>query len=145
VAEPELPAFYQPPAEPAPPPRPYDDPGLLTRYRTYSTEDLREAWELVSDRAEMLVSIFYAELFARLPQAMYMFPSHMTQQRHDFGKALVQWVLADDPETMTVHLPQLGADHRKFDVEPAHYVRCTNRHHGRPGSSSTTAYCTTSR
>jgi NAD(P)H-flavin reductase/hemoglobin-like flavoprotein len=67
------------------------------------------------------VSTFYAELFVRLPEAMYMFPSHMTRQRHDFGRALVQWVLADDPETMSVHLQQLGADHRKFDVEPRHY------------------------
>jgi NAD(P)H-flavin reductase/hemoglobin-like flavoprotein len=116
----ELPGFYQPLA-PALPQRPYDHPGLLTRHLSYDRADLREAWDLVSDRAETFVATFYAELFVRLPEAMYMFPSHMTRQRHDFGRALVQWVLADDPETMSVHLQQLGADHRKFDVEPRHY------------------------
>jgi NAD(P)H-flavin reductase len=117
----QLPAFYRPGTSPPPLPRPYDDPGLLIRHDSYDREDLREAWDLVSDRAEMFVSTFYAELFVRLPEAMHMFPSHMTRQRQDFGKALVQWVLADDPDAMTVHLQQLGADHRKFDVEPRHY------------------------
>ena len=50
-----------------------------------------------------------------------MFPSSMTAQRQEFGKALVQWVVTDDPDAMTAHLEQLGADHRKFDVEPRHY------------------------
>jgi NAD(P)H-flavin reductase/hemoglobin-like flavoprotein len=120
VAEPELPAFYQPPVTGAPA-RPYDDPGLLTRVGSYEQRDLHEAWDLISERADMFVRTFYAELFLRLPEAMFMFPSGMSQQRDDFGKALVQWVLADDPEEMAAHLQQLGADHRKFDVEPAHY------------------------
>jgi NAD(P)H-flavin reductase/hemoglobin-like flavoprotein len=120
LPEPELPAFYLPPAR-TPPPRPYDDPGLLTRQVSYERQDLLDAWESVSGRAEKFVSTFYAELFLRAPKTMLMFPSHMTQQRQDFGKALVQWVLADDPDSMTVHLQQLGADHRKFDVEPGHY------------------------
>jgi NAD(P)H-flavin reductase len=30
-------------------------------------------------------------------------------------------VLTDDPETMSAHLDQLGADHRKYAVEPRHY------------------------
>ncbi|MEP6599945.1 MAG: FAD-binding oxidoreductase [Actinomycetota bacterium] len=65
---------------------------------------------------------FYAELFLALPgEALRMFPSDMVQQRQDFGRALVQWVVTDDPEAMTAHLAQLGADHRKFDVEPRHY------------------------
>jgi NAD(P)H-flavin reductase/hemoglobin-like flavoprotein len=115
----ELPSFYQPPAPSLE--RPYDNPGLLTRHLTYDRDDLREAWDLISDQADRFISTFYAELFVRLPDAMYMFPSHMTRQRQDFGKALVQWVLADDPEAMTANLRQLGADHRKFDVEPRHY------------------------
>jgi NAD(P)H-flavin reductase/hemoglobin-like flavoprotein len=69
-----------------------------------------------------LVRNFYAELFLALPgEAMQMFPSGMTQQREDFGRALVQWVVTDDPEGMAAHLDQLGADHRKFDVHPRHY------------------------
>jgi NAD(P)H-flavin reductase/hemoglobin-like flavoprotein len=117
-----LPEFYVPPAKviekPSPP---YSEPGLLTKYSQYDHTALLGAWDLVSDRADKLITTFYAELFFRLPEAMQMFPSSMTQQRQDFGKAVVQWVLADDPETMRSHLDQLGADHRKFDVEPRHY------------------------
>lgn len=120
VADVELPDFYRPQA-PVPAPRPYDDPGLLSRYSGYDRADLREAWQLVNERVETLMLTFYAELFIRLPEAMTMFPPQMTQQRHDFAKALLQWVLADDPEEMALHLKQLGADHRKFDVEPRHY------------------------
>jgi NAD(P)H-flavin reductase/hemoglobin-like flavoprotein len=117
-----LPGFYVPPAIVAPKaPAPYSEPGLLTKYAHFDRDALSQAWELVSDRADKLITTFYAELFYRLPEAMRMFPSSMSQQRQDFGKALVQWVLADDAETMRTHLDQLGADHRKFDVEPRHY------------------------
>jgi NAD(P)H-flavin reductase/hemoglobin-like flavoprotein len=69
-----------------------------------------------------LVVNFYAELFLRLgEEALRMFPAGMAQQRHDFGRVLVQWVISDDPDAMSAHLDQLGADHRKFDVEPRHY------------------------
>jgi NAD(P)H-flavin reductase/hemoglobin-like flavoprotein len=114
----ELPGFYQPPGAR---PRPYADSALLTKYSDYDPAALRDAWALVSDRAEKLVVTFYAELYLRLPEAPQMFPSSMTQQRSDFGKALVQWVVTDDPDAMTAHLQQLGADHRKYDVDPRHY------------------------
>ena len=118
----QLPEFYvAPPKVIDRPPVPYSEPGLLTRYTHYDHAALMQAWDLVSQRASQLITTFYAELFFRLPEAMRMFPSSMTQQRQDFGKAVVQWVLADDPETMRAHLDQLGADHRKFDVEPRHY------------------------
>lgn len=55
-------------------------------------------------------------------EVIAMFPTDLRRQRQDFGKALVQWVTADDPATLASHLDQLGADHRKFDVEPAHYA-----------------------
>ena len=110
------------PRRPPPPvERPYSDKALLTKYTDYDRSALRDAWALVSDRADKLVSTFYAELFVRLREAPTMFPSSMTAQRQEFGKALVQWVVTDDPDAMSAHLQQLGADHRKFDVEPRHY------------------------
>jgi NAD(P)H-flavin reductase len=121
TAEIELPGFYRPAPVAVKEPMPFAEPGLLTKYTDYDPSDLRDAWEIVRDRFDTLVTMFYAELFIRLPEAMTMFPSHMTQQRQDFGKALVQWVLADEPDEMAMHLHQLGADHRKFDVEPRHY------------------------
>ncbi|HEY2273451.1 MAG TPA: FAD-binding oxidoreductase [Jatrophihabitantaceae bacterium] len=118
TAEIPLPNFYTPQSEPA---RPYSDPELLTRHTDYDPAALRDAWSLVADRFDQLVVTFYAELFVRLKEAPLMFPSSMEQQRKDFGRALVQWVVADDPSVMAAHLEQLGADHRKYDVEPRHY------------------------
>ncbi|SHF48365.1 NAD(P)H-flavin reductase [Jatrophihabitans endophyticus] len=102
------------------------DPALPRSYaadaRPYDRALVRHAWELVADRADTLVRNFYAELFLLLGEdAFRMFPVSMSAQREDFGRALVQWVVADDPESMSAHLAQLGADHRKFDVEPRHY------------------------
>ncbi|MGH8862404.1 MAG: FAD-binding oxidoreductase, partial [Jatrophihabitantaceae bacterium] len=120
TADSDLPGFYRPSTPPAPP-RPYSDSALLTKYTEYDRTALQEAWALVGDQMDRLVSTFYAELFLRLREAMSMFPSQMTNQRQEFGKALVQWVVTDDPDIMAAHLQQLGADHRKFDVEPRHY------------------------
>jgi NAD(P)H-flavin reductase/hemoglobin-like flavoprotein len=95
---------------------------LAAQPSAHDRQLVRDAFDVVSARVDQLVLNFYAELFYALPgEALNMFPSHMTRQRHDFGRALVQWVVADDPDAMTAHLAQLGADHRKFDVEPRHY------------------------
>ncbi len=117
-----MPHFYEPQPTPPPDTRPALDSAPVTKPADYDRHAVRQAWDVVSARSDQLVLNFYAELFHALPgEALNMFPSHMTQQRHDFGRALVQWVVADDPDSMTAHLGQLGADHRKFDVEPRHY------------------------
>lgn len=88
----------------------------------YDRTLVRHAFDLVAERADKLVRNFYAELFSRLgDEAFAMFPASMSAQRQDFGKALVQWVVTDDPDAMAAHLSQLGADHRKFAVAPRHY------------------------
>jgi NAD(P)H-flavin reductase/hemoglobin-like flavoprotein len=116
----ELPRFYLPqPESPASPHVATLRPPVAP---SYDRRAVRDAWQLVSDRADKLVRLFYADLFLRLGEdALRMFPSSMERQRHDFGLALVQWVVSDDPDAMAAHLEQLGADHRKFDVEPRHY------------------------
>jgi NAD(P)H-flavin reductase/hemoglobin-like flavoprotein len=113
---PDLPDFYTARA-----PEVLPEPTLNEAPIDYRPELVREAWSFVSDRADQLVSTFYAELFFRLAEAPTMFPSDMSHQRQEFGRAVVQWVVADDPDTLSAHLAQLGADHRKFDVEPRHY------------------------
>lgn len=112
------PAFYDgdtaevAPAAETPPPGPTDADRAL----------VRGAWDAVSARADQFVRMFYAELFLALgDEAFAMFPRDMASQRGDFARALVQWVVTDDPDAMTAQLDQLGADHRKFDVEPRHY------------------------
>lgn len=106
--EPELPAFYR--------------DRSVSAERAMERDLVAQAWELVSDRVEELMRVFYAELFYALgDDALRMFPPAMDQQRSDFARVLMQWVTADEPEAMSEHLAQLGADHRKFDVEPRHY------------------------
>jgi NAD(P)H-flavin reductase/hemoglobin-like flavoprotein len=85
-------------------------------------ELVRAAVGLVDDQ-ERLVRDFYNIIFAMGgADVIAMFPSDLRLQRQEFGRALVQWVTADDPATLATHLEQLGADHRKFDVQPAHYA-----------------------
>jgi NAD(P)H-flavin reductase/hemoglobin-like flavoprotein len=89
--------------------------------RTYDHVRVQEVWHMVEPHADRLIRTFYAELFLRLPEATMMIPLDVTRQRHNFGRALVQWVVTDDAASMTAHLQQLGADHRKFGLEPKHY------------------------
>jgi NAD(P)H-flavin reductase/hemoglobin-like flavoprotein len=112
----DLPEFYVAQAPPPPP-----EPIFPAGQTEFDPELVREAFSFVSDRADKLVADFYAELFFRLDDAPLMFPSSMTRQRQEFGRAVVQWVVANDPAGLTAHLEQLGDDHRKFDVEPRHY------------------------
>jgi NAD(P)H-flavin reductase/hemoglobin-like flavoprotein len=75
------------------------------------------------DDAERLVRDFYSLVYALGgSEVVGMFPSDMSRQRTEFGRVLLQWVAADDPAGLATHLDQLGADHRKFDVQPAHYA-----------------------
>ncbi len=109
----ELPDFYVPQVIPAPP--------IAFGHDAFDPLLVREAWSFVSGRADQLVMNFYAELFYVLKEAPSMFASNMSRQRQEFGRAVVQWVVADDQDELVAHLLQLGADHRKFDVSPQHY------------------------
>jgi NAD(P)H-flavin reductase/hemoglobin-like flavoprotein len=111
----DLPDFYV--AQAPPPPKPVFPAGLTD----YDPAVVREAFSFVSDRVDRLVAEFYAELFLTVDEAITMFPSSMTRQRQEFGRAVVQWIVADNPAELTAHLEQLGDDHRKFNVEPRHY------------------------
>lgn len=93
------------------------DPGLIRERQL-----VRQAISFVDDQ-ERLVRDFYNLVFALGgAEVIAMFPTDLRRQRQEFGRALIQWVTADDPDTLVAHLDQLGADHRKFDVEPNHYA-----------------------
>lgn len=121
---PELPRFYtpEPAAGPSAPPAAGDFERASSPQHAEERKRVSEAWDLIGGRAAELVRLFYAELFYALgDEAFGMFPAGMDRQREEFGRVLLQWVTADDPETLAPHLEQLGADHRKFAVEPRHY------------------------
>ncbi|WP_346618574.1 globin domain-containing protein [Blastococcus montanus] len=65
---------------------------------------------------------FYSHLFLSHPETRQMFPVSMAHQRDRFFTALGEVVTrVDDLEALVPILQQLGRDHRKFGVLPAHY------------------------
>lgn len=65
---------------------------------------------------------FYSHLFLSHPETRQMFPVSMAHQRDRFFTALGEVVTrVDDLESLVPILQQLGRDHRKFGVLPAHY------------------------
>jgi NAD(P)H-flavin reductase len=65
---------------------------------------------------------FYGYLFATQPHLRAMFPPQMDKQNDRLFRALIRIaVLAANPARLTEYLTQLGADHRKYNVQPEHY------------------------
>jgi NAD(P)H-flavin reductase len=65
---------------------------------------------------------FYSHLFLSHPETREMFPVSMAHQRDRFFAALGEVVTrVDDLDALVPILQQLGRDHRKFAVLPAHY------------------------
>jgi NAD(P)H-flavin reductase/hemoglobin-like flavoprotein len=66
---------------------------------------------------------FYGYLFNACPHVRGMFPPLMAEQNERLFGALVQIAgLLDKPDQLHQYLTQLGADHRKYGVEPEHYA-----------------------
>ncbi|MCH9641689.1 MAG: 2-polyprenylphenol hydroxylase [Actinomycetia bacterium] len=85
---------------------------------------LRDA--LDPDRsAETLIRDFYTRWFGADPSARDLFPPDMANQRNAFGHAL-RWlcdeIIAQRADEPVAFLAQLGRDHRKYGVTPAHYA-----------------------
>lgn len=70
-----------------------------------------------------LSSSFYAILFSNYPDARDFFPAAMDAQRDRLVKALAHVVdRLEEMDELLPFLAQLGRDHRKYGVEPAHYA-----------------------
>lgn len=83
---------------------------------------LKESLALVEPVYDKVTGYFYARLFVENPQLRSMFPLAMDTQRDRLFTALVSMVQAvGRPEQIVPLLQQLARDHRKFNVEPAHY------------------------
>lgn len=83
---------------------------------------LKESLALIEPVYDKVTGYFYARLFVENPHLRSMFPLTMDLQRDRLFRALVHVVQAvDQPEQVVPMLQQLARDHRKFQVEPAHY------------------------
>jgi NAD(P)H-flavin reductase/hemoglobin-like flavoprotein len=83
---------------------------------------IKESWVAIEPQSERVAQYFYAHIFYGHPDVRDMFPVMMDVQRDRLLRALVRIVQSfDNPEYLIPYLKQLGRDHRKFAVVPAHY------------------------
>ncbi len=83
---------------------------------------IKESFAVVEPVADKVAGYFYARLFIENPELRDMFPPAMDMQRERLLRALVRIVQGiERPEFLANYLEQLGRDHRKFGVKPAHY------------------------
>ncbi|MEV0682744.1 globin domain-containing protein [Nocardia sp. NPDC050378] len=77
--------------------------------------------------SETLARSFYSILFTDYPGVRDFFPAAMDAQRdrlvHAISYALDR---LEEPDKLLPFLAQLGRDHRKYGVQPAHYVAVAN-------------------
>ncbi|MCK7626034.1 FAD-binding oxidoreductase [Streptomyces sp. RS10V-4] len=69
-----------------------------------------------------LIALLYDEMFARWPSLRALFPASMDFQRAHLARAF--WYLVENlhrPDEVAAAFRQLGHDHRKLGVRPAHY------------------------
>ncbi|MGA9870072.1 MAG: globin domain-containing protein [Rhodococcus sp. (in: high G+C Gram-positive bacteria)] len=72
---------------------------------------------------EKLTRSFYAILFARQPDFRDLFPASMSAQRDKLVTAIAYAIdQLEDLDRLLPFLAQLGRDHRKYDIGPAHYA-----------------------
>jgi NAD(P)H-flavin reductase len=74
--------------------------------------------------AQVCAGDFYGYLFTANGRLRDMFPPEMAAQNDRLFSALLRIVdLLDQPGQLVPYLSQLGADHRKYGVEPGHYAQ----------------------
>lgn len=113
-AQPPRPGAAPPPPAPRlplPPPPPLD------------IWAIRHSLESVKAAGTQVASDFYGYLFTACPHVRGMFPAVMNTQNERLFTAIVKITqLLDRPDTLGRYLIQLGADHRKYGVQPEHYA-----------------------
>lgn len=85
---------------------------------------LERTFARVKPRAGEFASDFYADLFARSPQAQALFDGvDMAEQRKKLMDSLVLVIEnLENPEVLTGALRRLGQRHEQYGVQPEHYA-----------------------
>ncbi|WP_369045410.1 globin domain-containing protein [Sinomonas sp. P10A9] len=83
---------------------------------------LKRTWAMAAALGDEVPLYFYSHLFATHPEVRDMFPVAMGAQRDKLFSALGHIIShADQIDTVGGFIGQLGRDHRRFSVVPAHY------------------------
>jgi len=88
----------------------------------YTTQLVKESFDLVEPIAPQAAELFYANLFALDPSLQKMFKSDMVAQGEQLMKMIGQAVgLLDKPQTLIPVLQSLGRRHADYGVRDEHY------------------------
>ena len=83
---------------------------------------LRASWRSAEALGDSVPEYFYAALFVASPDLRELFPASMSAQRDRLFAALGRIVSSvDDSSSLVTYLHQMGADHRRFDVDAKDY------------------------
>jgi hemoglobin-like flavoprotein len=88
----------------------------------YTTQLVKESFDLVEPIAPQAAELFYANLFALDPSLQKMFKSDMVAQGEQLMKMIGAAVgLLDKPQTLIPVLQSLGRRHADYGVRDEHY------------------------
>lgn len=88
----------------------------------YTTQLVKESFDLVEPIAPQAAELFYANLFALDPSLQKLFKSDMVAQGEQLMKMIGQAVgLLDKPQTLIPVLQSLGRRHGDYGVRDEHY------------------------
>jgi NAD(P)H-flavin reductase len=106
--------------QPVPVPRPAP---VLAPPPQIDVAAIRRSISALDGGAGKVAGDFYGYLFAGCPHVRDMFPPQMGMQNERLFAALLKIAsLADRPDVLGRYLSGLGADHRKYGVQPEHYA-----------------------
>lgn len=81
-----------------------------------------DSLEAIGAAADEVIEAFYERLFTDRPYLRGMFPADLQPETERLFNALISLAEAlDDLEQLVPTLEQLGRDHRKYGIRPAHY------------------------
>ena len=85
---------------------------------------VRESWEVLKPRGDVMVTSFYDRLFAQSPDAAALFAStDMDAQRRKFAVMLNEIVrVIDQPRLLVSEVGESGRRHVGYGVHDRHYV-----------------------
>ncbi len=83
---------------------------------------IRDSFNLLAPKADLLMDTFYERLFAAFPPVRGMFPKDMTQQKKHLTAAIALVVkFADNLGAIEKPLLEMGARHAGYGAKAEHY------------------------
>jgi molybdate transport system regulatory protein len=79
-------------------------------------DSIGRSWDMLADKHEGLINLFYERLFSKYPHYKPLFPSSMNRQMEKVLKTLALVARVDEPEIVHAQMIRLGDKHRQFNL-----------------------------